>query len=873
MNWWQRFWRRRQMEEQLEKELRFHLEQHAADLIANGQEPEEARRQARLALAGPEQVKENCRDARGTRWLEDLLPDFRYTLRTLRRKPGFAAVALLTLALGTGATTVMFTIINSVLLEPLPYPHPERLVALHEQADWNLAYLNFVDCKRESRSLVSIAAWRHGSGAISAPGDVEFVLGKQVSAGLFSTLGIALVRGREFLPEEDQNGATPVIVISERLWQRRFGRRPDAIGSRVIYDAKPYLVVGIAPGGSWLLGDVDVFTPIGQDLTPPMQNREMHPGIRVIARLRPEVTLLQAQADLALIGNRLAKQYPKSNAGVKFTAQPLQQELVGEVRPTLWLLLSAVSLVLFIACVNVASLMLARAISRERELAMRVALGASRGRLVRQCLTESAVLAFSGSLLGVFFAAIGTRPFLVFWPGDLPRAAEVHLDWRVLLFALTLSLVCGLLFGLAPALRAPAKELEHTLRAGAKSVVGKSHRVQSGLVTSEIALAVVLLVVAGTFGRTLLRLTSVDPGFDIHNVLVTHAALSSDAVSNPTRLRAAWPDILDRVRSVPGVQSAAVADIVPMGGDTEEVGYWTGPTTPPASQMPSALLNLVTSDYARTMRIPLRRGRFFDEHDRAGTEPVIVIDEVMARRAFGELNPIGRRLSVQFWGSARVVGIVGHVRHWGLATDEQAKIREQIYVPLAQLPDPFLRLTAAGMSLIVRTQAAPSNKVEAIRTAARGVTRDQVLYSVTTMEQILSGTLARQRFLLLLFGIFAGLALLLACIGIYGVLAYLVGQRVPEIGVRMALGASAGGVMWMVLRQSLGMTSLGIAVGAAGALAAGRVLVRLVEGMQPTALSTFALMIFVLVAAALAASFIPARRASRVDPISALRQE
>ena len=875
MTWWQRLWRRGQLEEHLDKELRFHLEQHTKDLIARGHDPIEARRQARIAIGGEEQVKESCRDARGTRWLEDLWQDASYALRTLRKKPGFAAVALLTLALGIGATTVMFTVINGVLLKPLSYPEPDRLVTLHEQTEvgyWAFAYLNFVDCRRESRSLERMVAWRHGGGTVSEPGDAEYLSGRQISAGLFSVLGIELLRGRAFLPEEDRPGAAPVAIISYRSWQRLYGGNNDAIGRRLVFSGKAYTVVGIAPAGFRLSGEVDVFTPLGQNTELITQNRDMHPGIHVVARLRPGVTLAQAQAELALIGRHLAEQYPKSNAGHGIVAQPLEQELVGDVRPTLWLLLGAVSLVLLIACVNVASLLLARAVSRERELAMRVALGAGRGRLVRQCLTESAVLALSGGGLGFVLAAVGTRPFLTFWPGSLPRAEEVHVDWHVLLFAILASVLSGVLFGLAPVLRAPVRELEQVLRGGGRTVAGSSRRLHGGFVISEIALAVVLLVAAGMLGRTLLRLSYVNPGINVRNVLVTKVALSANAFASATRTRAAWQDLLDRVRSVPGVASVAVADIVPMEGDDEEIGYWTGPATPPVNQMPLSLLNLVTPGYLQVMGIPLRRGRFFDERDRVGNQPVVVIDEVMAQRAFRGRDPVGSRLWLEFLGPTLVVGVVGHVRHWGLDADDQAKIREQVYLPFAQLPDAFLGL-ASSMSLVVRTTAAPMTEVEAVRREARGAARDQALYGVCTMEQIVSGTLARQRFLLLLFGIFAGLALLLACIGIYGVLAYLTGQRVPELGVRMALGASSGEVMWLVLRQSLGMIFLGAALGITAAMAAGRLLGRLVEGMQPAEPSTFVITIPVLVFAALVASFLPARRASRIDPVTALRQE
>jgi len=870
------------MDQQLDKELRFHLEQHAADLIARGHDPAEARRQARLAFGGPEQVREECRDARGTRWLEDLLQDFRYALRVLRQKPGFAMVALLTLALGVGATTLMFTVVNGVLLKPLPYPHPDRLVALREKTDkptqfgnlWPFAYPNFLDSRSASHAL-DIAAWRYGGGTLSEPGEADYADAREISAGLFAVLGVAPVLGRAFLPEEDRPGAAPVAIISHGLWQRRFGGNQGAIGSRVVLDGKSYTVVGVMPP-AFRLGDddVDLFTLLGQDTQPLMQNREAHIGLRAWARLRPGATLEGARAELAVIGHQLAEQYPKSNAGRTFIAEPLRPE-VGEARSTLWLLFGAVGLVLLIACVNVASLLLARAVSRDSELAMRVALGAGRSRLVRQCLTESAVLGLAGGGIGIAFAAAGLRPFVAFWPGSLPRAQEVQLDWHVLLFAIAVSLACGILFGLAPALRAPARELEQTLRAGVRTVAGGSRRLHSGFVAAEIALAVVLLVSAGMLGRTLLRLSSLDPGVNIQNVLIARMALSPGAFANPEKTRGAWQDVLENARRVPGVESIAMVDTVPMREGINELGYWNSPAMPPRNEMPLALATSVTPDYLKVMGIPLRLGRFFDDQDRMGNQPVVVIDEVLAQKAFGGEQAVGKQLWIPDMGPApvEVVGVVGHVRHWGLANDDQAQVRAQFYYPFSQVPDSLLRRWSELMSIAVRTSSAPLNVVASLRRGVRGASNDQVLSEVRTMEQLAGGTLAQQRFLLLLFGIFAGLALLLACIGIYGVVAYLTSRRVPEFGVRLALGASAGEVMWLVLRQSLGMIFTGVVIGTLVALGAANLLERSVSGMQHNEAMTFAIMIVVLVGAALFASFLPARRASRIDPMSALRQE
>jgi predicted permease len=477
-------------------------------------------------------------------------------------------------------------------------------------------------------------------------------------------------------------------------------------------------------------------------------------------------------------------------------------------------------------------------------------------------------------MLGVLLAFVSVHPFVAFWPGSLPRAEEIHLDWRVLVFAVSASLLSGFLFGLAPALRVPMHGVEQTLRAGARSIAGSSRRLHSAFVISEIALAVVLLVSAGMLGHTLLALSSLDPGFNVHNVLAAHFALSPGALTNPEQIRAAWQDILDRARRVRGVEAATLADIIPMREGENSLPYWTTVTPPPPNQEPFALASCVTPDYLNVMGIPLRQGRFFNEHDRIGSEPVVVIDDNLAQHAFGTKDAVGKRIWIPALSAspALVVGIVGHVRHWGLAADDHSRVRDQMYYPFAQVPTPLLHFFSSIMSIAARTTIPPLNVVEQLRRELRGAANDQALYEVLTMEQLVSASLARQRFLLLLFGVFAGLALLLACIGIYGVLAYLTGQRVPEIGVRMTLGAKPLDVIRLVLGQSLVMIFVGVGAGILAALAAGRILNRLVEGMRPADVSTFAITIPVLIIAALFASFVPARRASRIDPVSALRQ-
>ncbi len=609
MNWWQRLRHRGQMEEQLDKELRFHLEQHVADLIARGLEPAEAGRQARLAIGGPEQVREQCRDARGTRWVEDLAQDLRYAWRMLGKNRGFTAVALVTIALGIGATTVMFTLVSGVLLKPLPYPEPNRLVALHGHTQaWNtkvlgaqkLAYLDFRDCQHESRSM-ELAAAVYNGGTVSEPGQPEYVDLREISSNLFSVLRAPLAYGRAFLPEEDRIGAGPVMILGYSFWQHHFGGSIEALGRSVVLDQKRYTVVGIAPARFRLYGDeADVYTPLGQDASGYLQMREAQPT-HVVGRLRPGATLAQAQDEVGLIGRHLAEQYADTNAGRSLEVAPLRPEEVEDVRSTLWLLLGAVSLVLLIACVNVASLLLARAVSRERELAMRAALGASRGRLVRQCLTESAVLGLTGGALGILCAYLGVPSFVALWPGDLPRAQEVQLDWRVLVFAIGVSLLTGVFFGLAPAMLAPARQLEQALRAGARTVAGSSRRLHSAFVISEIGLAVVLLVAAGMLGRAFLRVTSLNPGLNIRNLLVARMALSPATMADPTRIPAAWQDVIERARRVPGVEAAATVDIVPMRDGNYQLGYWTSPDLPPKEKRPMVLASSASPNYLKVM--------------------------------------------------------------------------------------------------------------------------------------------------------------------------------------------------------------------------------------------------------------------------------
>jgi predicted permease len=808
------------------------------------------------------------------------LQDIRYSWRALRRRPGFALLAIFILGLGTGATTIMFTVTSGVLLKPLAYPDSDSLVTVHLQAEkfadrWGFSYPDFLDCRRDCRSFERVAAWTYSGGTVTAPGEPEYVNGRRISADLFSLLRIELLRGRPFEAAEDQFGAAPVAIISTRLWQQRYGADPHAVGKPLLYDGAAYTIVGIAPAGFQLEGDADVFTPLGQNNEPRMRWRAAR-FLHVFARLRRGVTLAQAQSELAVESQRLAKEYPGEDGGTTLVPHLLQSELVRDVRPTLWLLLGAVGVVLLIGCVNVASLFLTRVISRQHEFALRLALGARRGRLLRQCLTESGALGICGGTLGLVLAVVGTHPFIRFWPDRLPRADEIHVDWRVLLFSITTSVLTGLIFGLIPALRANNNgAIEQTLRSRSRSVAGSARRPLSGFVICQIALALVLLSVAGVLGRTLLRLSSLNPGIDIHNVLAARVAVSPEALSNPAKGRADWQALLDDVKRVPAVKSAALADIVPMREGENVLTYSATATIPSANEAPEALASAVTPDYLKVMRLPLSHGRFFDENDKLANAQVIVVDANLARHAFGDADPVGKLLWVPALGEkpVQVVGVVGHVRHWGLAGDEVSAIQDQIYYPLAQVPDNLVRLFSSVLSIVIRTDVPPLTMVQALQRQAHGTAEDQTLYEVRTMEQLASASLAQQRFLLFIFGMFSGLALLLACVGIYSVVSYLTGQRVPEFGVRIAVGANSADILRLILRESLMVIFAGIAVGVLGSIAMQHVVQRLVPVAQAPLASTFALVLPVLIAVAVFASYIPARRAAKVDPMVALRYE
>lgn len=867
--------RRPSSETRLDRELADHVERHVADLVGRGVAPDRARRQAVLELGGLEQVKEACRDVRRTRWLDDLRQDLLYALRLIRHDPRFTAAVVATLALGIGATTTIFTVVDGVLLKPLPFPEPGRLVTMTARSvdsRDSFQYVSrpdFLDARARLGS-VEVCGWVFSAGTLSQPGEPEHVDVFEMSDNLFSVLGVDPALGRSFAATEDAPGAPAVAILGYGFWQRRFAGDPTVVGTTIVLDNIPRTIVGVAPRHFELDGEGELYTPLGQDTAAYLKSRVAHP-VRVLGRLKPGRSLTQAAEEVAALGGALATAFPDTNTGRSLHVQPLRPD-VGQVASTLWLLFAAVLLVLATACVNVASLMLARSTARQRELAMRAALGAGRSRLVRQCLAESALLAFAGGLSGVGLAAVAVAPVVAAWPDELPRAAGVVIDWRVLTFAVVVSITSALVFGLAPALRDFGRALPGSLHAGSRTVAGSFGPMQRTLVAAEIALAILLLTSAGALGRTLLHLARLDPGVRTHDVVVARMALSPSALDTAARMRAAWRDIVERTERLPGVGAVALVDTVPLRVGHNENGYWTSAAVPPEKERPVALSTCVTPGYLDVMGLTLRDGRFFDDHDRLDAPRVIVIDDVLARSAFADSSAVGRDLWIPDMGTEplHVVGVVNHVRYWGLAADDESSVRAQFYYPLAQVPDEWLRRWSELLSIAVRSRTPPAALVPMLRHELRGASNDQVLYDVRTLDALAAGGLARHRFLLSLFTVFAGLSLVLACVGVHGVLTHLTRRRVPEFGIRMAMGATSSDVRSLVLRQSAATIGVGTLVGCAGALAVDRLLRGIVVAMQPVDATTLLATAGVMVLAALVAADRPARFASRVDPTRTL---
>jgi predicted permease len=814
--------------------------------------------------------------------MSTLIQDLRYGLRMLVKNPGFTAVAVITLALGIGANTAIFSLVNAVLLNPLPYPHPERLVALYSRTaqftNSSISYPNFLDWVRLNRSFSSLAAYREDNFTLTGSGEPERVSVEMVSAGFFSLLGVKPAMGRTFTTQEDQLGAGPVVILSGGFWKRKFGSAPDILGKSITLDGKPCTVVGILPANFYYRGNnfhlSDVYVPIGQLSDPTFRDRRVAMGTDAVGRLRPGVTFQQARADMDGLARRLAEQFPDANKGNGVTMVPLKQNVVGYIQPYLLVLLAAVGFVLLIACVNVANLLLARSTGRVREFAIRIALGAGRRRVVRQLLTESALLAVAGGGLGLLIATWGLQAALKVLPEALPRAGEVHLDGLVLLFTLAASLLTGILFGLVPALKTSSADLQQTLKEGGRGASAAHHRTQTFFVVAEVALALVLLAGAGLMVRSLAALWGVNPGFDPHHVLSFRSA--APPIKSTEAIRASWREVHNRLAAIPGVQAVSLSLASrPLGGDSE-VPFWLEgqPKPESTSKMKFSLFYVVQPDYLKVMRIPLKRGRFLTSADTEHSPFVTVIDERFAQLYFPKENPIGKRVNFNVLNvTAEIVGVVGHVKQWGLDEGASPAVAAQCYLAVRQIPDKFVPLIGSNLSMVARTHGSPLAQIGSIRRTLHQLNSSSAVYNMETVDEIISNSLSSRRFSMILMGVFAALALLMASIGIYGVISYLTSQRTHEIGIRMALGAGKSDVLVMVVRQGLKVVLVGVAIGIAGALVLTRFLASLLFGVRPTDPLTFTAVSLILIAVALLACYIPARRASKIDPMVALRYE
>jgi predicted permease len=812
--------------------------------------------------------------------METLIQDLRYGMRALLKSPGFTAVAVIALALGIGANTAIFSVIDAVLLRPLPYKDAERLTLIwHSYPQINLAEASICPpCYREYRDLTTsfeqVAAQTGWSVNLTGTGEPERLQGSRVSYNYFATLGAEPAHGRGFLAEEDQPGNNRVVVISHGFWVRRFGSDPNTVGSTLTLDGNSYAVVGIMPADFVVPQSVDIWTPIAFTPEQLAANNHGNEFLTVIARLKPGVGMGQAQAEMDTLADQLRPQfYGEGSWGIKLKS--LREQLVGDIRFALIFLLMAVCFVLLIACANVANLLLARASARQKEIAVRTALGASRTRIVRQLLTESVLLSLLGGVLGLGLAYLGIRLLVLGVPQNISSSIvgwrHIGINPQVLGFTFLVSVLTGVVFGLVPALQASRPDLNETLKEGGRSGSegGRRNLVRSVLVVFEVASALMLLVCAGLLMRSFMRLMDVNPGFNPQNLITMQLTLPRSKYGENTQMSAFYGQALERIKALPGVQSAAFGTNLPMTGNNTSASFSVeGLQVAPGESSPHGDPHLVTPDYFQAMQIPLLKGRYFTEQDSKDSLPVTIIDDVLADRYWPDQDPVGKRIAGHFDSKAgqlnwrTIVGVVGHVKRYGL----DGKVKEQYYFPEAQRTQP-------NMALLVRSASDPARLVPSIRDAIHAVDKDQPIYRVMSMEELVSNSVAQKRFSMLLLAIFAGVALLLAAVGIYGVMSYSVTRRTHEIGIRMALGASRADVLKMVVRQGMTLTLIGVGVGLGVAFLVARVMSSLLFGIGSHDPATFIMIPAILTGVALGACFIPARRATRVDPMVALRYE
>ena len=885
------FWKRRRHEE-LTREIEGHLEMAARERMDRGESRRQAESAARREFGNVALVQNVTREQWGWVWLEEFLQDLRFGARTLRKNPGFTAIAVLTLALGIGANTSLFSVVNGVLLNPLPYPHPEQLVTLHESKPnfktGSISYPNFRDWQKDNHTFSAMAITRSYDFSLTGRGDAEQLRARFISSDFFSVLGVNPVIGRTFARGEDEIGGPPLAIISAGLWKRKFGASPDVLGKTLALDGKDYTIVGVTPAAFDIFQRsvriTEVFVPIGQWNNPLLPRRGAGLGIHGVGRIKPGVTVDQATADLERISQNLATAFPDTNNGITASMIPLRKDMLGNVQPILLVLFGAVGFVLLIACVNVANLLLARSTGRAREFAIRSALGAGQGRLVRQLLTESILLALAGGAIGLMVAQWATSAALSIVPAELPRAAEIRIDAHVLIFTMGASLLAGILFGLAPALKTSQPRLHETLKESGRGASGTRHRAQSVFVALEMAMALVLLIGAGLMIRSLTALWSVDPGFHPDHVVTFGLALPPSMMNaQPEAIRNYLRDLDNRLSATPGVQAVSQSwGAVPLSGEDDQL-FWIDGQPKPAkdNDMDWTLDYIVGPDYLRVMGIPLLRGRFFAPSDDERSPLVGVVDDVFARKYFGNEDPIGKRIvmsSVDLspnGSKVQIVGVVGHVSQWGLDSDKTQSLRAQLYLAGLQMSDSYIANVPGGGGTFVmaRGDGTTSALLGSLRQTSRQMNREQVIYTPQTMDEIISSTLAPRRFSMILLGVFAGLALLLSSVGIYGVISYLAGQRTREIGIRVALGARRVDVLRLVLGHGVKMALIGVAIGLVASLGLTRLMADMLYGVSPADPLTFLGVALLLTFVALAACYIPARRAMRVDPMVALRYE
>jgi putative ABC transport system permease protein len=874
--------RRGELDRELDEELRYHLEREAELHAAEGMGPEEARLAALRDFGGVTQSKEECREARGVRLFEDMWQDVRYGLRTFRKRPGFTLVAVLTLALGIGANAAIFSVVNGVLLKSLPFPDPERLVALNETAESGrataVAFPNYLDWRAGQNVFEEMAARLPAGGVLTGDGEPERVTGRFVTAGFFRTLGVRPAAGRFFTEEEDRPGGARLLVLSHGLWLRRYGGDPEVVGREVWYNGVSWTIAGVMPPRFDFYGENSLnnqfFIPLGHLSDEQfMRDRNSH-ALMVTARLRPGVSLEQARAQMDALAARLAEQFPESNGGGGVRLSSFLDDYVGEARPALLMLMAAVGAVLLIACANVANLLLVRAAARRKEIALRVALGAGRWRVVRQLLTESLLLAAGGGAAGLLLAWWGVGALLRLAPDVLPRAESISLDGRALGFTLALTLLTGVAFGIVPALQTSKADLNDAMKGGGAGG-GGGRWLRSGLVVTEVALSLVLLVGAGLLLRSFWQLMRVEPGFEARDVLTLRLRLPDAKYTDAAQRVAFLREVKGRVEALPGVRRVSLATGFPFGR-ASEVGYLLEGRPEPRqpSDWPDAYAQWVSPEFHQTLGIGLVAGRYIEERDAADSPPVALVDDDFVRANFPGASPrdaLGKRL--RFGGEGEpwceIVGVVGHVRQRAL--EEEG--RPGVYRPWTQIRPEMSGGYLLSMDFIVKTSIEPTQLVEPIRGEVRLLDRDQPLGNVRTLASYVEQTVAPRRFSMTLAGVFAFVALVLGAVGLYGVLSYTVAQRAREIGIRMALGAQRGDVHRLVISQGMALALGGVAAGVLASLALTRLMSGLLFGVSATDATTYVALTLLLLLVALAACYLPARRASKVDPLIALRYE